>query len=232
MSFTGAAARIIRHVPRAAGAGSIRSRPGSIRFPQALRAARPGSRTIRHAPQTRHRGPESGYRADRDLGPIDCMVRPCTTAAGHPPPCPCATPDGEPPRQWTAPPIGRFASHRAAEPPGTVAMLPRDDPATERPRRLRPPRTHPSRASPQRARAQEGATPGAGALRPAWGSGATPLRYASPPSSSSSGSPARICSAIRPAFCRMAASILAATSGLARRKVLAFSRPCPMRVES
>jgi hypothetical protein len=55
--------------------------------------------------------------------------------------------------------------------------------------------------------------------------------YPSAPSSSSSLSslPARICSAIRPEFARIAASILFAMSGLALRKVLAFSRPCPMR---
>src|SRR5215813_13044361 len=44
--------------------------------------------------------------------------------------------------------------------------------------------------------------------------------------------PARICSAMRPAFCRIAASILAAMSGLLLRKPLAFSRPWPMRWES
>ena len=42
-------------------------------------------------------------------------------------------------------------------------------------------------------------------------------------------SPARIFSAMRPAFCRIAASIFPAISGLALRKVLAFSRPWPMR---
>src|SRR5260370_26482730 len=52
------------------------------------------------------------------------------------------------------------------------------------------------------------------------------------PSAASSSLPAasaRIRSAIGPAFCRIAASILAATSGLALRKPLAFSRPWPMR---
>jgi hypothetical protein len=53
--------------------------------------------------------------------------------------------------------------------------------------------------------------------------------YSSSASSSSSFSAARICSARRPEFCRTAASILAAISGLFRRKVLAFSRPWPMR---
>src|SRR5215213_696338 len=48
-------------------------------------------------------------------------------------------------------------------------------------------------------------------------------------SSSSSSGPARIFSAISPEFARTAASILAAMSGLFFRKVLAFSRPCPMR---
>ena len=42
-------------------------------------------------------------------------------------------------------------------------------------------------------------------------------------------SPAMIASAIRPAFWRTAASILAATSGFSLRNCLAFSRPCPMR---
>ena len=42
-------------------------------------------------------------------------------------------------------------------------------------------------------------------------------------------SPARIFSAIRPAFWRIAASIRAAISGFCLRKVLAFSRPWPMR---
>ena len=52
----------------------------------------------------------------------------------------------------------------------------------------------------------------------------------SPPPSPSG--PARICSAMRPAFWRIAASILAAMSGLLLRKLLAFSRPWPMRWES
>ena len=46
---------------------------------------------------------------------------------------------------------------------------------------------------------------------------------------SSPSSPARMRSAMRPEFCRTAASILAAMSGLALRKFLAFSRPWPMR---
>ena len=52
---------------------------------------------------------------------------------------------------------------------------------------------------------------------------------ASSSSSLSSLSPAKIASAIRPAFWRTEASILAATSGLSLRNCLAFSRPCPMR---
>jgi hypothetical protein len=48
-------------------------------------------------------------------------------------------------------------------------------------------------------------------------------------SASSSVSPAKIFSAIRPAFWRIAASIVAAMSGLFLRKVLAFSRPWPTR---
>ena len=48
-------------------------------------------------------------------------------------------------------------------------------------------------------------------------------------SDSSSSSPTRIFSPISPEFCRTAASMAAATSGLLRRKVLAFSRPWPMR---
>ena len=51
----------------------------------------------------------------------------------------------------------------------------------------------------------------------------------SSPSASRSGVPAKICSAISPEFCRIATSILAVMSGLARRKALAFSRPCPSR---
>ena len=48
---------------------------------------------------------------------------------------------------------------------------------------------------------------------------------ASSSSSLSSPLPAMIASAIRPAFCRTAASILAATSGFSLRNCLAFSRP-------
>ena len=48
-------------------------------------------------------------------------------------------------------------------------------------------------------------------------------------SSPSPGSPLRICSAISPEFCRIAASMRAAISGLLRRNALAFSRPWPMR---
>jgi hypothetical protein len=48
-------------------------------------------------------------------------------------------------------------------------------------------------------------------------------------SSCSPSSPARIFSAMRPEFCRMAASIRAAISGFCLRKTLAFSRPCPTR---
>ena len=51
----------------------------------------------------------------------------------------------------------------------------------------------------------------------------------SSPSASRSAVPARICSAIRPEFCRIAASIFAVMSGLALRKALEFSRPCPRR---
>jgi hypothetical protein len=51
----------------------------------------------------------------------------------------------------------------------------------------------------------------------------------SSPSASRSGLPTRICSAIRPEFCRIAISILAVRSGLARKNAFAFSRPCPMR---
>ena len=49
----------------------------------------------------------------------------------------------------------------------------------------------------------------------------------SSPSASRSGVPARICSAIRPEFWRIAASILAVMSGLALRKAFEFSRPWP-----
>ena len=56
-----------------------------------------------------------------------------------------------------------------------------------------------------------------------------PYSSGSSPSASRSGEPARICSAIRPEFCRIAASILAVISGLSRRNPLAFSRPCPRR---
>ena len=51
----------------------------------------------------------------------------------------------------------------------------------------------------------------------------------SSPSASRSGEPARICSAIRPEFWRIAASILAVMSGLALRNALEFSRPWPSR---
>ena len=57
--------------------------------------------------------------------------------------------------------------------------------------------------------------------------------YSSPagssPSASRSAGPARICSAIRPEFCRIAVSILATMSGLALRKAFEFSRPWPSR---
>jgi len=58
---------------------------------------------------------------------------------------------------------------------------------------------------------------------------AYPSSTASSSSSSRVSSPARIFSAIRPAFWRIATSILPAMSGLPLRKVLAFSRPWPMR---
>src|ERR1700730_3055708 len=51
----------------------------------------------------------------------------------------------------------------------------------------------------------------------------------SSPSVSRSGEPARICSAIRPEFWRIAASIFAVMSGLVLRNALAFSRPWPRR---
>ena len=51
----------------------------------------------------------------------------------------------------------------------------------------------------------------------------------SSPSASRSGEPARICSAIRPEFWRIAASILAVMSGLALRNAFEFSRPWPSR---
>ena len=51
----------------------------------------------------------------------------------------------------------------------------------------------------------------------------------SSPSASRSGEPARICSAIRPEFWRIAVSILAAMSGLALRNAFEFSRPWPSR---
>jgi hypothetical protein len=51
----------------------------------------------------------------------------------------------------------------------------------------------------------------------------------SSPSASRSGEPARICSAIRPEFWRIATSIFAVISGLAFRNALEFSRPCPKR---
>ena len=52
---------------------------------------------------------------------------------------------------------------------------------------------------------------------------------ASSSSSSVSSSPVMISSPMSPAFCRIAASILLAMSGLALRKSFAFSRPWPMR---
>jgi hypothetical protein len=65
------------------------------------------------------------------------------------------------------------------------------------------------------------------------GSGRTARRQlsaaSSSPSASASGSPSRILSARMPEFCRMAASMRSAISGLALRKAFAFSRPCPMR---
>src|SRR5882757_5235201 len=51
----------------------------------------------------------------------------------------------------------------------------------------------------------------------------------SSPSASRSGEPARICSAIRPEFWRIDASIFAVMSGLALRKAFEFSRPWPRR---
>jgi len=51
----------------------------------------------------------------------------------------------------------------------------------------------------------------------------------SSPSASRSAAPARICSAIRPEFWRIAVSILAVMSGLAFRNAFAFSRPWPRR---
>src|SRR5690349_18934579 len=51
----------------------------------------------------------------------------------------------------------------------------------------------------------------------------------SSPSASRSAGPARICSAIRPEFCRIAISIFAVMSGLALRNAFEFSRPCPSR---
>ena len=51
----------------------------------------------------------------------------------------------------------------------------------------------------------------------------------SSPSASRSGEPARICSAIRPEFWRIAISILAVMSGLALRNAFEFSRPWPSR---
>ena len=67
------------------------------------------------------------------------------------------------------------------------------------------------------------------ALRDRQASASGPTTHSSASSPSSSSSPARILSAINPEFCRTALSIVAAISGLLRRKVLAFSRPCPMR---
>jgi hypothetical protein len=65
-------------------------------------------------------------------------------------------------------------------------------------------------------------------------SGKTPGRTqssaaSSSPSASRSGLPARICSAIRPEFWRIATSIFAVMSGLALRNAFEFSRPCPKR---
>ena len=51
----------------------------------------------------------------------------------------------------------------------------------------------------------------------------------SSPSASRSGVPARICSAIRPEFWRIAVSIFAVMSGLAFRNAFEFSRPWPSR---
>ena len=51
----------------------------------------------------------------------------------------------------------------------------------------------------------------------------------SSPSASRSAAPARICSAIRPEFWRIAVSILVLMSGLAFRNAFAFSRPWPRR---
>ena len=51
----------------------------------------------------------------------------------------------------------------------------------------------------------------------------------SSPSASRSGEPARICSAIRPEFWRIATSIFAVMSGLALRNAFEFSRPWPSR---
>jgi len=56
--------------------------------------------------------------------------------------------------------------------------------------------------------------------------------YASATSGSLGSTLSRMRSAIRPEFSRIAASILLAISGLALRKVFAFSRPCPRRVLS
>ena len=51
----------------------------------------------------------------------------------------------------------------------------------------------------------------------------------SSPSASRSGVPAKICSAIRPEFCRIAVSILAVMSGLPFKNAFEFSRPWPRR---
>ena len=61
------------------------------------------------------------------------------------------------------------------------------------------------------------------------GRGAEAVHPSAASSCSALSSPARILSAMRPAFCRIAVSILAAMSGLPLRKSLAFSRPWPMR---
>src|SRR6185437_4249891 len=73
--------------------------------------------------------------------------------------------------------------------------------------------------------------------RPLWsnprsidpGSQKTHSSAGSSPSASRSGVPARICSEIRPEFCRIEASILAVMSGLAFKNAFEFSRPCPSR---
>ena len=66
---------------------------------------------------------------------------------------------------------------------------------------------------------------GSVATTPSGGPSSFQTSAASSSSSLSSPSPAIIASAIRPAFCRTAASILPATSGFSLRNCLAFSRP-------